>query len=68
MRIRCVDHEVTKLDSTTVRIRFVEIDDHGFPIQSINAFYNQAEIEMLITYLKGMRDGMGWNACYNKDA
>jgi len=68
MRIHNVDHEASKLDSTTVRIRFVENDDHGFPGRSINAFYTQTEIEMLITYLKGIRDGMGWNARHNKDA
>lgn len=66
MRIHTVDHEATKADSNTVRIRYVENDEHGYPGKHVTSSYNKQEIELFITYLKGIRDGMGWNERHSK--
>ncbi len=66
MRINNVDHEATKVNANSVRIRFVQNDEHGVVGKMLVSVYSRDDVELLITYLKGVRDGMGWNERHNK--
>lgn len=44
-----------------IRLRLGQVDSEGKPLESFTVELDAQKTEHLITYLKGLRDGLGWN-------